>query len=317
MQAITYSTFGGSDVLELSDLPEPTAQPGEVLLKVEYAGVNPLDWKIREGFMKDVMPYEFPIIPGCDAAGTVVSAGEGARRFSPGTRVFCYTKGAVIHSGTYAQYVAVPEEVLAVVPEALDLAAAASVPVAALTAWQSLHDFAGLQAGETVLVLAGAGGVGSLAIQLARHAGATVLATASAANHDYLTDLGAHHCIDYRAVDVPEAVRALVPGGCDVVLDCAGGEAYAEGVACLAEGGRIPTIVSPPDMDAAQRGGYRTEFIHSQPNGAQLEAVAALMAAGAVRAPHLDVRSVRDAAAAQDDSRAGHTRGKIVLAIDF
>ncbi|MFT7287289.1 MAG: NADPH2:quinone reductase [Halieaceae bacterium] len=317
MQAISYSAFGGSDTLEITERPDPSPQPGEVLVRIEYAGVNPLDWKIREGFMKAVMPYEFPIIPGCDMAGTVVATGPDTSRFAIGDRVFAYAKGAVIHSGTYAEYIAVPEAVLAAVPASIEMAAAASVPVAALTAWQSFHDFAQLRAGETVLITAGAGGVGSLAIQLARHAGATVIATASAANHAYLRELGAQHCIDYRSVSVPDAVRAIAPGGCDVVLDCAGGDAYGQAVESLASGGRVATIVGPPDMEAAQRGAYRAEFIHSQPNGAQLESIAALISAGVVKTPHLSVRPVREAAAAQDDSRGGHTRGKIVLAIDF
>jgi NADPH:quinone reductase-like Zn-dependent oxidoreductase len=317
MKAISYSAFGGSDKLQVSDVPDPEAGPGEMLVAVEYAAVNPLDWKLREGWMQAVMPYEFPIIPGCDAAGTVVAVGEGASGFQPGDRVFCYAKGAVVHDGTYAQYLAVPAAMLAAVPAAMDLASAAAVPVAALTAWQALHDFAALRPGEAVLVTAGAGGVGSLAVQLARHAGATVLATASAGNHDYLRALGVDHCIDYREESVPEAVHRIVPAGCDVVLDCAGGDAYTDGVASLRDGGRIATIVVPPDLEAAERGGYRAAFIRSEPNGEQLAQIAALIADGTIKMPELDVRSVRDAARAQDDSAAGHTRGKIVLAIDF
>lgn len=317
MKAVSYSSFGGSDVLALGELPDPQPGPGEVLVRVAFAAVNPLDWKIRDGAMQAVMAYEFPIIPGCDAAGVVAGAGAGATRFAEGERVFCYTKGDVIHAGTYAQLVAVPEEALAPVPDSLDLAAAAGVPVAALTAWQSLHDFAKLQAGETVLITAGAGGVGSFAIQLARQAGATVIATASAANHDYLRELGAQHCIDYRAQSVPDAVREFASNGCDVLLDCAGGEAWGQATSVLNSGARAATIVSPPDMDAAARDGYSASFIHSQPSGEQLEQIAGLLNSGAMRVPEIDLRSVQDAAVAQDDSKAGHTRGKIVLEIDF
>ena len=317
MQAITYAAYGGSDRLRVSEAPEPEAGNGEVLVEIEYAAVNPLDWKLREGMMDGVMPVEFPVIPGCDGAGRVSAVGGGVEAFAPGDRVFFYTRGDVIHSGTYAERIAVPAAVLARVPDGLDLASAAAVPVSALTAWQALHDVAALAAGETLLVTAGAGGVGSLAIQLGKHAGATVIATASAANHPYLRDLGADHVIDYHAGPVDAAVRAIVPGGCEVVLDCAGGEAYAEGVRCLAPGGRMATIVAPPDLEDARRGGYSAAFVRSTPNGEQLATIAGLLASGQLRPPQLDVRSVRDAATAQDESQAGHTRGKLVLKIDF
>jgi len=317
MKAITYSAFGGSDQLAVSDVPAPQPGDGEVLIAIKYAAVNPLDWKIRDGAMQGRMPFEFPIIPGCDAAGIVTATGPGATKFSVGDRVFCYARKDVFHDGTYAEAMAVAEPMLALVPDAVDLAAAAAAPVSALTAWQGLHDFGQLQSGQTVLVTAGAGGVGSFAIQIARHAGATVIATGSAANHDYMKSLGAEHTIDYTAGSVPEAVREVVAKGCDLVLDCAGGPAYEEGVQSLAPGGRIATIVSPPDEEAAAAGGYTAGFIFSMPNGEQLASIASLMADGHLKPPQLDLRSVKDAAKAQDDSKAGHTRGKIVLEIDF
>lgn len=317
MHAITYSAFGGSDTLEVSERPEPEPGDGEVLVAIEYAAVNPLDWKIREGLMQGAMPCEFPVIPGCDAAGTVAGVGSGVDNFGPGDRVFCYTRGEVIHDGTYAEMIAVPEQALAMVPDGMELSAAAAVPVASLTAWYALHEFAQLQAGETVLITAGAGGVGSFAIQLAKHVGATVIATASAANHDYMRALGADHCIDYKTQNVPDAVRAIVPEGCPVVFDCAGFTAYEEGYDSLAPGGRIATIVVPPDVEKAEAAGHRAAFIGSRPDGAQLAEIAALFASGVLTVPELHIRSVKDAAKAQDDSQAGHTRGKLVLKIDF
>lgn len=317
MKAITYSAFGGSDQLQISDVPTPQPDAGEVLVKIEYTGVNPLDWKIRDGLMQERMPFEFPVVPGCDAAGVVLEAGPGSSKFAVGDRVFCYARSEIVHNGTYGECIAVSESAVALVPDAVALDAAASVPVSSLTAWQALHDFAELRAGQTILITAGAGGVGSFAIQMAKHAGATVIATASAANHDYMRELGADHCIDYTSVSVPDAVRAIAPDGCEVVLDCAGGPAYQDGVQSLAAGGRIATIVVPPDMDAAAAGGYTTAFIFSMPNGETLAAIGELMASGVLTHPQLDVRSVKDAAGAMDDSKAGHTRGKIVLAIDF
>ena len=317
MKAISYPRYGGAETLEISDRPDPVAASGDVVVAIAYASVNPLDWKLREGWMDGLMALEFPVIPGCDGAGTILGIGDDVADFSPGDRVFFYSKGTVIHDGTYAERIAVPAQHVAHVPEGLDLASAAAVPVAALTAWQALHDFAAVKAGETVLITAGAGGVGSYALQLAEAAGATVLGTASEANHPYMTQLGADHAIDYRQSSVSSAVRALVPEGCDVVFDCAGGESYDEGARSLKPGGRIATIVRPPNAGEAAEGGYKAAFIPSMPSGEQLATIAGLIAAGSIQLPQIAIHSVRDAAAAQDLSQAGHTRGKLVLKIDF
>lgn len=317
MKAVVFRDFGGPETLEITDVPDPAPGEGDVLIDIAYASINPVDWKIRDGKIAGLMPHEFPVIPGWDGAGLVAATGTGVDRVRTGDRVFFYSRRDVVHDGTYAERISLPQSFVARTPRTLDDAAAASVPLTALTAWQALHEFAGVQAGETVLVTGGAGGVGSFAVQLAKRAGATVLATASARNHDYLISLGVDHPIDYNTESVPEAVRRLAPQGCDVVFDCVGGDAYTEGVRVLKPGGRIASIVVVPDEAQAQSEGYKAGFVFVRPEGQQLETIGAFIDEGKLQIPSLDVRSVRDAAAVQEENKLGHTRGKIVLKIDF
>ena len=201
MRAVYYERFGGADVLTVGDLPDPQPGPGEVLIALQATSVNPIDWKIREGLFECVFDHRFPIVPGWDAAGTVAAVGTGVEGLSAGQAVYAYCRKPLAHAGTYAEYVTMSADAVAPAPASLTAGQAAAIPLCALTCWQSLVDFGQVQAGDTVLIHAGAGGVGSLAIQLAKHLGARVLTTASARNADYVTGLGADLVIDYTQED--------------------------------------------------------------------------------------------------------------------
>jgi NADPH2:quinone reductase len=317
MKAVVFEQFGGSEVLQVADVPQPQPASSEVLIRLQATSVNPVDWKIREGYLANMIPHDFPVIPGWDAAGTIAAVGSDVQQLQMGDPVYAYTRKPRVHGGTYAEYVTVPADAVAPLPSSLTANAASAVPLVALTAWQALFNFAELHTGESVLIHAGAGGVGSFAVQFAKHRGAKVITTAGPSNHGYLKELGADHVVDYTAGEVVAAVRAVYPDGVNVVLDAAGGDALVQSWEILAPAGRLVSIVDTPDAARAERQGVKAGFVFVSPNGAQLRDIGALIDAGSVRIPHLTTRSVREAAAAQDDNRAGHTRGKVVLTIDF
>lgn len=315
MRAMAIEAYGGPERLRLMDLPVPVPGEEEVLIEIVCASVNPVDWKIREGQLKDRLPNVFPIIPGWDAAGTVKAVGANVTRFKGGERVFAYCRKPTIQWGTYAEYVAMEARHVALMPKNLSFAQAAAIPLTTLTAWQSLFDRACLGSGQTVLIHAGAGGVGGMAIQLARHVGAKVYATASRGNHDYVRGLGAAHVIDYRSENFLDAIRRFEPQGVDVVLDTIGAQVYRASFAALKRGGFMVSIREKPDEQLAAQYGVRAGYVFVQPDGEQLGAIAYLLEEGAIQPPHIEEMRLEDAAAAQEQSRAGHVRGKIVLRI--
>jgi NADPH2:quinone reductase len=315
MKAMALEAYGGPEQLRLMDLPMPVPDDDEVLIELAYTSVNPVDWKIREGQLKDRMPNIFPIIPGWDAAGTVKGAGRNVTRFKGGERVFAYCRKPTIQWGTYAEYVTMDARHVALMPKNLSFAAAAAIPLTGLTAWQSIFDSACLDRGQTVLIHAGAGGVGGMAIQFARHVGAKVYATASRRNHDYVRALGADHVIDYTAENFVDAIRRLEPDGVDVVLDTVGAEVYRASFATLKRRGFIVSIREKPDEQLNAQFGVRAGYVFVRPDGEQLGAIAYLIEEGAVRPPEIEEMRLEDAAAAQEKSRARHVRGKIVLRI--
>jgi NADPH2:quinone reductase len=315
MKAMAIEAYGGPGQLKPMDLPTPVPGEREVLIELAYTSVNPVDWKIREGRLKDRMPNAFPLIPGWDAAGTVAAVGKAVTGYKGGERVYAYCRKPVIQWGTYAEYVAMDAEAVAPLPANLGFAAAAAIPLTGLTAWQSLFDCAGLARGQTVLIHAAAGGVGGLAVQLARQAGARVLATASRANHDYVRALGADELIDYHAEDFVAAVQHLAPGGVDVVFDTVGADTYRRSFAALRRGGFIVSILEQPDAALMAEHGVRAGYVFVTPNGAQLRELARLLEIGALRPPRLEEMPLAEAAAAQEKSRARHVAGKIVLRI--
>jgi NADPH2:quinone reductase len=311
MKAIIFDTFGPASVLKQTNVPDPKAGRGEVLLRISHTSVNPVDWKIREGFLKDMMPHRFPIIPGWDAAGEVVALGEGVTAFSIGDSVYAYTRLPEVHAGTYAELIALPESSVAKSPKSLLPAQAAAVPLVALTAFQALHDVAKISSGDKLFVTGGAGGVGSFAVQFGRLAGAEVTATAGTSNQEYLNKLGAHHPLDYQKADFYDSAQKIAPNGFDVIFDAVGGTSLTEAIALGKTRARIVSIVDQPPPSS----GGSFHFVN--PNGAQLKEIARLFDSGALQLPALVVRSVKEAAEAQEENAARHIRGKVVLAIDF
>ena len=315
MRAVAIESFGGPDRLHLTDLPRPKAGKAEVLVRTVAVGVNPADWKIREGYLDGRMPHAFPLVPGWDVAGVVDEIGEGTSRFRKGDKVWAYARKPVLQWGTYADFVAVREDHAALMPSAYLFEEAAAVPMAALTAYQALFSVARLEKGATVLVHAAAGGVGHFAVQLASHAGARVLGTAGSDNHAFVLELGADRAIDYREEDFRDAVRRLCPDGIDVVLDAVGGDTQVRSLEVLKPGGILVSIVSEPDADQANEHGVRARFLFVEPHGEQLTILAREIDRGRLRAHVGKMFPLAEAARAHEESQVGHVRGKLVLTL--
>ncbi|BCW51068.1 NADP-dependent oxidoreductase [Arthrobacter sp. StoSoilB13] len=286
--------------LQEVDVPEPLVGEHDVLVQVKAAGLNQLDEKIRQGEFKQVLPYRLPLILGNDLAGVVVSVGAKVRSFKPGDEVFARPDKDRI--GTFAERIAVAESDLAIKPASISMDEAGSLPLVALTAWQALVERGKVGPGQKVLIHAGAGGVGSIAIQLAKYLGATVATTVSAANADFVRELGADVVIDYRTEDFAEILH-----GYDLVLDSLGGENLERSLRVLKPGGKAIGISGPPDPGFAQelganavrkgaialisagirrkarRLGVTYEFLFMRANGSQLREIAALIDAGEIR----------------------------------
>ena len=306
MKAITYSEYGTPDVLELTDVPVPKVGPGMVLVKVKAAAVNPVDWKIMAGYLDAAMDLQFPAIPGWDVAGVVESVGIDARQFQPGDEVIAYGRKDYVHGGSFAEYIALPERLLARKPASLGWNESAGLPLAGLTAYQVLNRL-GLTSGETVLIHGGAGGVGSLGIQIAVALGAKVIATASEKNHEFLRSLGAEPLA--YGEGLADRVRALRPGGVEVVADFAGGNLDAT-LAVLAEGGRHASIA---DSEVEEHGGT---WMWVSPVGADLQELAELVDQRNIRVEVAKVLPLAQSADAFRLNMEGHTRGTIVVTVD-
>ena len=314
MKAVAMHAFGGPGVLVLADLPRPKPDRGELLIRTVAAGVNPVDWKVREGLLPQAVTHAFPLIPGWDVAGVVDELGEGCQRFRKGDRVFAYARKPHLQWGTYAEYVAVSERDVALMPPSLLFEEAAAIPCAALTAHQALTR-AGLAQGATLLVLNGSGGVGHFALQLAKIAGARSMATTGARNQEFVMSQGALGAIDHTRDDLAAAVAARFPDGVDVVLDAIGGEPLAASLAVVKPGGILVSVVDTLDAESVRSRGVRFERVRSAPSGEQLAAFAAHAGRKKLH-PHVQtIYPLTAAAQAQEDSRAGHVRGKLVLAL--
>ncbi len=308
MMAVRVHAYGGPEVLKYEDAPRPVAGPGQLLIRVQAAGVNPVDWKLREGHLKEWINYAMPYIPGWDVSGTVEAAGAGAARFKKGDEVFSFPDHP--HDGAYAEYMVVKEAELALKPKTLDPVRAAAVPIASLTAWQALFDMGGLRGKQKVLIHGAAGGVGGFAVQFAKWKGAHVIGTASARNQEFLRELGADEAIDYAAERFEETAREM-----DVVFDTIGGETQARSWPVLMKGGILVSTVSPPSAEEAARRGLRQGMVQAQPNASQLSEIGKLIDAGKVKVFVETVLPLAEARRAQEMSQTGHTRGKIVLRV--
>jgi NADPH:quinone reductase len=315
MRAIAIEHFGGPDALQLSTLPDPAPQAGEVLIRVVASGVNPVDWKIREGLLQKRMPHRFPLVPGWEAAGVVEAAGPGAARFQRGDAVWTYARKPEIHGGTYAELLTVAETSVGLKPASMLFHEAAAVPLAGLTAYQALFRAGDIGPGTTVLVHAAAGGVGHLAVQIAKSADAVVLGTAGRANVDFVRSLGADHAIDHSAGDFRDAVRKLYPEGVQVVFDTVGGDVTAKSYDVVAKGGRIVSIAAPPDAAETEKRGIRGQYHFVEPSAADLDALRALADQGKLAVHVSAIYPLAGAAAAHEKSREGRVRGKLVLVL--
>ena len=307
MRAITYSRYGGPDVLEVTDLPTPKVGPDSVLVRVRAASVNPVDWKVRAGYLDAIMDVTFPAVPGWDVAGVVERVGLDTPELSVGDEVYGYVRRDWVQGGTFAEYVAAPVRTLARKPANLSFEEAAAVPLAGLTAYQAIRR-AGVHEGQTVLVHAAAGGVGAFAVQIARSLGARVIGTASERNHDHLRGVGAEP-VAYGD-GLVERVRALAPDGIDVVLDFGGDDLVETTKALLADGGAVASVV-----DAAARDELGGHYVWVRPSTEDLDALTDLIEAGTVTVDVAEVFELADAAAAHEASQTGHVRGKVVVRV--
>jgi len=308
MKAIRIHNYGGPEALQYEDAPRPKPQAGEVLIRVHAAGVNPIDWKVREGHMKDFWPHKFPLILGWDLSGMVEELGRGVSQFKIGDEV--YSIPDPTRDGAYADYIVVRELELALKPNSLHHIRAAAVPLAALTAWQSLFDTAQLQPGQRLLIHAGSGGVGHFAVQLAKWKGAYVFATASTKNQDLLRELGVDQPIDYTQQRFEDIARNI-----DIVLDTIGCETQERSWSVLKKGGNLVSLVQPPSEEKAKELGVRAAFVAGHPSGAQLAEIAKIIDSGKL-APVIDrILPFSEVRRAHELSQSGHTRGKIVLRV--
>lgn len=332
MKAFIIDKYGKADVVRAGEMPEPELRADDVLVQIYAASVNPLDLKIRDGEFKLLLPYRMPLILGNDMAGVVVRVGAGVRRFNVGDEVYARPDDDRI--GTFAEFIAIKEDSLALKPKTLTMEQAAAMPLVALTAWQALVEKGELKKGQKVLIHAGTGGVGTVAIQLAKHLGATVATTASAANAPMLKQLGADIVIDYKKDDFALRLRDY-----DLVLDSQGGVTQKKSLSVLKPGGKVVGIAGPPDPDFAKARGVNAlmglvvralsygirskakaagvsySFLFMRASGEQLRRIADLIDAGAIR-PVVDrVFPFDQAREALAYVETGRSKGKVVIKV--
>lgn len=307
-RAIVINQYGGSEGLQEENVKLPALKEDQVLVQVQATSINPIDWKLREGYLQQMFDWEFPIILGWDVAGIISAVGENVTDWQIGDRVFA--RPATTRFGTYADYAIVDTNLLAKIPANISFEAAAATPLAALTAYQGLFNHGHLQKGEKVLIHAGAGGVGTYAIQLAKAQGAEVFTTASKKNHELLYRLGADKVIDYHEENFAEAFSDL-----DLVLDTMGGKIQEDSVQVLKNGGRLVTVlgISNPDLMTAKN--IFAQAIWLEPNGKELAQLANRMQAGQLESVigaqfPLTAAGVKSA---HELSATHHAVGKIVL----
>jgi len=305
MKAIRIHQYGGPEVLAQVEMNRPAPGPNEVLIKVQAASVNPADWKLRAGYMKDIFPLTFPSTLGWDVSGTVEEAGADVTRFKRGDEVY-----ALLEGGGYAEYAVARETVVARKPRTLDHAQTAAVPVAGLTAWQALFEVAGLSAGQKVLIHAAAGGVGNFAVQFAKAKGAYVIGTASSKNQAFLRELGVDRAVDYQRTRFEDVARDV-----DVVLDTIGGDTLERSFKALKRGGTLVSLVQPPSEESAAKYGVRALFYGAHASSSDLAEIAKQIDNGKVKPVVEIVLPLAEARRAHELSQGGHIRGKIVLKV--
>lgn len=324
MKAMVLDRFGGPEVLHMAEIERPAATPGQVVVQVGYASVNPADWKSREGWLAQYFQYQFPFVVGFDAAGVVAEVGEGVTGLNVGDRVVTPGNQGMGERGSYAEYVRSAAERVIPLPAGVTLQQAATLPTAGMTAWKAVLDLGQAGPGKRVVVNGGAGGTGSFAVQLAKMAGAQVAATCSPRNFDYVRALGADHVIDYTAGPVVDAIRAWAPDGVDLIVDTVGQGTFVDTIETLKRGGiicPIGTLIAdetPYDPARAEAAGVSVlptvSDFESQPR--QLAGLVEALASARIRAPEITVMPLDQAGEAQRLVAAGHVRGKILLEVN-
>ena len=315
MRAIAVDEFGGKAHLE--DVPAPEPGDGEALIRVRAAGVNPFDWKVADGALKDQMEHTFPLILGFDAAGTVERIGEGVEAFGRGDEVYGQFFKVPLGAGTYAEYVTAPVSMVATKPSSVGFEEAAALPMPALTA-MGLVDAVDPKDGETVLVVGATGGVGSYAVQIAVRRGARVIATARPKNEEFARSLGAQETVDHTSGDVVEKVRASHSEGVDAVIDTVS-DADALGhlaSGLLGEGGRLATTQYAADVEGLAARGVEATNVATSPDSGKLQEIARMVDAGELVVGLGKAVPLAEATEAIEESRAGHVRGRMVLTVD-
>lgn len=308
MQAMALSHYGGPDVLVAMDLPEPKVGPDSVLIRTRAVGVNPVDHKIRDGALDGLIPSHFPLVPGFDVAGVVERVGPAVVGFAPGDEVVAYNRQDHLQVGTYAELTSVPQRALAPRPTSVSWAQAGALPLVGLTAYQAIVERLALRKGETLLVHAASGGVGTMAVQIARILGADVVGTAGRGNQDRVTDFGATP-VPYGD-GLVDRVRSLHPEGVDAVLDLVGGQALDDSPALARDPARICSIVDPQRV--LELGG---SYHFCRPDADQLATLAGWVDEGRLRIDVGRALPLAEAAEAQRLSEQGGVTGKIVLTV--
>lgn len=303
MQAVCFHEYGGPEKLVLDKVPRPSPKPSEVLIRMKAAGVNPVDWKIRAGFLRETFRTRLPHIPGTDGAGEIEEVGADVSSLARGEAVF----GIIIAS--YAQYAVAAADHVTRKPTGISFEQAAAVPLGALTAWNAVIEVGDIRADQLVLVLGAAGGVGTFAVQLARWKGAHVVGTASKANAEFVISRGAERVIDYQSERVEEAVRDA-----DVVIDTVGGEALEHSLSSLRRGGTLVTVAGQPPHERAQAYGVRA-LSAGRASPQRMRDVADLLASGVLVPVVGHVYPLAEARAAHEASQSRHGSGRIVLRI--
>ncbi len=304
MKAIRIHEYGDAGTLRLEEVPNLSISDDQILVRVRDAGVNPVDWKIRQGYLKQVMPINFPLTVGQDFAGEVAQCGKAVKRFKVGDRVFGFAQGA------YAEYSAAPESTVAAIPESMDFATAAALPTAGSTALQIIRDVVGARRGMAILIHGAAGGVGSFASQIAKNFGAKVIGTATGDDIEYLKSLHLDEIIDYKQERFEDRAH-----GVDAVVDLVGGETLTRSYSVVKKGGVLATTVQPVDEAVANRAGIRAVHMMMKRNAADLAELAALVEKGAVKPRLAQTMSLSEAREAQELSQTGRIHGKVILKV--
>ena len=313
MRTIAEEKFGGP--MALMNLPTPEIGAGEVLIRVRAAGVNPFDWKVADGELKDALEHRFPLILGFDAAGVVERVGADVTELVEGDEVYGYLFKPVVGGGAYAEYVRAPAAIVARKPESVRFTEAAALPVPGLTA-MDLVDTVGPGEGETVLIAGATGGVGSYAVQLAARRGARVIATARQANEAFARELGASETVDHTRRDLLNAVRMTHPGGIEAIIDVVSERDVLSRLAGLVkEGGRIASSVYAADVESLAQRGIKATNVGVHPDARRLEELSRMVDAGELAVRLERTFPLERAPEALDESRTGHVRGKIVLLV--